>query len=102
LQEIEKRYKDRAIILFSKEIVSPEIRQKIELLRSLREQRKSIKEIGMSLLEENLKELGFEKSFDVERIFHILEEGDVDKAISVLLGEQITLDKFKLSGWLKS
>ncbi len=102
LQEIEKRYKDRAIILFSKEIVSPEIRQKIELLRSLREQRKSVKEIGMSLLEENLKELGFEKSFDVERIFHILEEGDVDKAISVLLGEQITLDKFKLSGWLKS
>lgn len=102
LQNIEKRYKDKAIIFFSKEIISPEIKQKIELLRSLREQRKSIKEIGMYLLEENLKELNFEKSFNFERVFHLLEDGNIDRVISILLGEQATLDKFELSRWLRS
>ena len=94
LQEIERNYRERAILTFSKEVVSEEVRRKIELLRNLREQKKSIVEMGMEILKENLKELGFKNSFDFESIFKLLEEKEVEKALNIILGEQRTLSSW--------
>jgi len=108
LRDIEKKLSDRAIIVFSKELESPEIAKKIELLRNLREQKLSIEEIGLKLLEKNLKELGFSSSFGSEKIFKLLSEGEIEKVFNLLVGKQKTLEKELkksleggLSKWMK-
>jgi DNA repair exonuclease SbcCD nuclease subunit len=94
LKAIERKYGDRAILRFVKELESPEIAEKIEFLRNLREQKMSTEEIGLSLLHKNLEELNFSSQFDSERIFRMLSEGAVDNAFNILTGEQKTLDGF--------
>jgi hypothetical protein len=93
LRDIEKKYSDKAIINFSKELESPEITQKIEFLRNLREQKLSVEEMGLELLKKNLEELGFESTFDYDNIFKLLGDGKVEKTLNILLGEQLTLDQ---------
>jgi hypothetical protein len=44
-------------------------------------------------LRKNLEELGFGASFDPENIFDLLSEGEVEKVLNILVGEQTTLEK---------
>lgn len=94
LRELQKKYHDRAILVFSKDLESPEITSKIEFLRNLIEQKSSVEEIGLNTLRKNLEELKFESSFDYENIFELLSENDTDKASAILLGEQKTFSNF--------
>jgi DNA repair exonuclease SbcCD nuclease subunit len=94
LKAIERKYGNRAILRFVKELESPEIAEKIEFLRNLREQKMSTEEIGLNLMRKNLEELNFGSQFDSERIFRMLSEDAVDNAFSILTGEQKTLDGF--------
>lgn len=91
LRAIETKYSDRAILIFSKEIESPEILSKIEFLRNIRDQKLSAEEIGLKVLRNNLNELKFEDIFDVEQIFYLLNENAGDKVFNILIGEQKTL-----------
>jgi DNA repair exonuclease SbcCD nuclease subunit len=91
LRAIERKYEGKAVLKFVKELESPEITRKIELLQNLKEQKLSVEEIGLAILKKNLEELKFENSFDYESIFKLLSEGEVDKALNILLGEQKTL-----------
>ncbi len=95
LKDIANRYSGRAIINFVKELESPEMMQKIEFLRNLREQSLSVEEIGLNLLMNSLTDLGFESSFDVETLFNLLSEGNADNAFNILVGKQKTLERFK-------
>lgn len=91
LRDIEKKYSDRAIIRFAKELEMPEIEEKIELLRNLRERKLSVEESGLELLKKNLEELGFGSAFDYDHIFNLLSDGDVDKTFNILIGRQKTI-----------
>lgn len=91
LREIQKKYSEKAIIYFSRELESPEITRKIELLRSLREKKLSIEEMGLQILRKNLENLNFSSTFDGESIFRLLSEGETEKAFSILSGQQKTL-----------
>lgn len=93
LRDIERAYAGKAILVFAKELESPEITEKIEFLRNLREQKLSVEEIGLNLLRKNLDELGFESTFNHEEMFNLLE--NVDNAFNVLIGEQKTLSQFR-------
>lgn len=93
LRDIEKKYSERAIISFAKELETPEIAKKIEFLRNLREQKLSVEEIGFQILRKNLGELNFDSSFDHEQAFDMLSEKDVEKFFNILIGEQETLAK---------
>jgi DNA repair exonuclease SbcCD nuclease subunit len=95
LKRIEAKYRNKSILIFSKELESPEITKKIELLRSLREQKISIEEMGLNILKENLEELKFKSILEAETLFKLLSEGEVEKALNLLLGEQKTLPMFK-------
>lgn len=94
IREIERRYGDRAMLRFVKELESPEITEKIEFLRNLREQKLSTEEIGLNVLHKNLEELEFGLNFDVDGIFGLLVEGRVDNAFNIITGSQSTLEKF--------
>jgi DNA repair exonuclease SbcCD nuclease subunit len=91
LREIEKKYSDKAIIYFSKELESPEMTRKIELLRNLRERKLSVEEMGLQILKDNLKELKFSSTFDNDSIFRLLSEGETERAFDILIGKQTTL-----------
>jgi DNA repair exonuclease SbcCD nuclease subunit len=92
LRNLEKKFSGRAIIIFAKDFESPEVAEKAEFLRALREQKLSVEDMGMEILKKNLEELGFSSSFDFEHIFRMLSEGDVEKALKILLEEQKTLE----------
>lgn len=91
LRDLERKYSTRAIISFVKELESPEITQKIEFLRNLREQKMSVEEIGLQVLKSNLDELKFDKTFDQDTVFKLLSDGETDRVFNILTGEQSTL-----------
>jgi len=88
IRDIERKYSDYAMLRFVKELESPEIAEKIEFLRNMREQKMSAEEIGLHLLHKNLTELKFGSSFHVEDVFSLLVEGRVDHVFDILTGEQ--------------
>ncbi len=91
LRELERRYGGRLVLKFSKELESREIEEKVEFLRELKESRVSLRERGLEVLRKNLEELGFRNTFDFVQVFELLSEGEVEKTMSILLGEQKTL-----------
>lgn len=91
LRDLERKYSTRAIISFVKELESPEITQKMEFLRNLREQKMSVEEMGLQLLKDNLDELKFENTFDHDTIFKLLSDGETERVFNILTGEQSTL-----------
>ena len=91
LREIEKKHSKEAIIYFSKELESPEITRKIELLRNLRERKLSVEEMGLQLLQKNLEELKFTSTFDPENTFKMFCDGEVDRTLDIITGRQKTL-----------
>lgn len=93
LRYIEKKYTDRAILMFVKELESPEITEKIEFMKNLREQKFSVEEIGLNLMRKNLEELNFQKVFDADSLFSLLSQGAVEKSLDILTGEQKTLQE---------
>lgn len=95
LREIERKYSGKAIISFSKELESPEIAEKLEFLRNLREQKMSIEEIGLNLLRKNLDELKFSGELDYEKLFNLLADKEVDRVFNILIGQQKTLFQYR-------
>jgi len=95
LRELERKYQDACILFFTKSLETPELTQKLEFLRSLKESRASLQEIGLNILRKSLEELGFKNSFDFVDIFNLLVDEEVDTALSILLGEQKTLRMIK-------
>jgi DNA repair exonuclease SbcCD nuclease subunit len=92
LREIEKKYSDKALLFFVKELEDVEMSEKIEFLRNLREQAMSIEEIGLNLLHKNLDELNFSFHVNFDKLFKLLEKSS-EKTLQILLGEQLTLDR---------
>ena len=91
LKEIEKEYAGRLLLKIAKQLESAELESKIEFLRSVREQKLSVEEMGLQLLRKNLEELKFAGGFDCESMFGILVDGNVDNAFNILTGGQKTL-----------
>jgi DNA repair exonuclease SbcCD nuclease subunit len=91
LRDMERKYSGKAIIVFAKDLESPEITEKIEFLQNLREQKLSTEEIGLSILKKNLDSFQMETDFDYEDFYKLLSEGEVDNAFNILIGEQKTL-----------
>jgi DNA repair exonuclease SbcCD nuclease subunit len=98
LKNIERKFADRCILIFAKELESPEMTEKMEFFKNIREQKLSTEEIGLSILKKNLDELQFENTFNYEDFFRLLSEGEVEKSFNILTGEQKTLNS---AGWIK-
>ena len=95
LRNIENKLSDKVILILVKEIESQELTEKRELLKNLREQKLSIEELGLNLMRKNLEEFGMEKEFDYDTLFHLLSDDQTESALSILLGEQSTLQSFR-------
>ena len=95
LRDLERKYQDSCILLFTKSLETAELTQKLEFLRSLKESRTSLQEIGLNILKKSLDELNFKNSFDFVDIFNLLADEEVDTALNILLGQQKTLRMVK-------
>jgi len=93
LRDLERKYSGKFLVIFSKELESPELTKKIEFLRNLREQKLSIEDIGLNILRKNLEELSFDSTFSHDNIFRLLSSGEIEKVFNILIGEQKTLEK---------
>ena len=94
LNSIISKYSNKAVVVFAKDIESPEILESIELLRNFKEQKLSIEDIGINLLKKNLDGLKFESNFEYQDIFNLLSEGETETAFNMLIGEQKSLSQF--------
>lgn len=86
IKEVMKKYENKAILRFVKDLESPEITEKVEFLRNIRDQKLSSEEIGLRLLHNNLESMSFGSSFEVDGVFSLLVEGRVDDAFNIVSG----------------
>ena len=91
LRNLERKYGERFVLLFIVKKTEERIERKITLLRRLREQKLSVEDLGMEILKKNLEEMGFSSSFDIEKIFSLLSENEIDRVVNLLTGEQRSL-----------
>jgi len=81
------QFRGKAILSVSKEFEATGFRHKIAELREKAGQKKSVAALGVELLEKNLEETDFGKSFDARRVFELLAEGETEKVLELLSGE---------------
>ncbi|MBI4053498.1 MAG: DNA repair exonuclease [Candidatus Diapherotrites archaeon] len=77
-----KGFEAKAIFSVDRDFALASFRSRIEELRKNQLEKKSVSALGLDLLEKNLEEAGFDKGIDVRQLFRLLEENDIDGAIS--------------------
>lgn len=87
--DLEEKYRDRAIINIYKSFEIEGFEEQVELLRLLREQKLSPEEQGLKILQQNLRQNNC--GIKVEEIFDMLVNGDSDLIFNLLTGRQKTL-----------
>ncbi|MEM5799498.1 MAG: DNA repair exonuclease [Candidatus Aenigmatarchaeota archaeon] len=85
MKYITEQYSSDFIIKYSKEIISKETDDKIKILRDARELKIPIEDLGMKILEENLKQLNFDKDIDFSRLYDFLSQENIEMAKKILL-----------------
>jgi DNA repair exonuclease SbcCD nuclease subunit len=84
MRSIIKSY-DNFIIKYSKEVLSDQLEERAHILREARERKFSIDEIGIRILEDNLKNNNFSKDIDFLKLFEYFSYGDLNSAKKLLL-----------------
>ena len=92
LRKIENIYKERAIIKIENLIEEKRVQ---EAQKEIFEIKKSVREVVLEELYKKLEENKFSKSFKIEEIIELLEDGDDESIVDILVGEQKTLQSFK-------
>lgn len=77
-------YKDKAVLSISKDFSVESFIKKIEALKSIQNEKKSVVDFGVNILEKNVEEAGLVE-FDTRRIFELLSVGENEKVESVLI-----------------
>jgi hypothetical protein len=90
--ELTEKYAGKAILNISKDFSSVSFKKKIAELREMHKSKQSVSSLGLKILEKNLDEAKFGGAFDYEKIFELLSEDEIDKAIELLSKDE------KLSG----
>lgn len=90
IKELEKKYQDKSILKIVTQLESEEIKQKLDLLKKMREEKLSLEEMGIQILRKNLDNLKFNKLFDAENIFKLLADGSTQKAFDIITQKQTT------------
>jgi len=84
LERIAGEYSGRAFVSLDKSLVSEEFRDRIERIRSLREQSVSVRELGIELLRERLKAAGHKPGKDAAYLFDLFSADRKDAAAAAL------------------
>lgn len=81
--EIESEFEDKILLSISREdLSSPDLEEKTQFLKSIREERISMEERGLKILESNLEDLDYDEEFESRQLFELLSEDKVDEAFA--------------------
>jgi len=78
------KYKDKAVFSISKDFSVESFQKKIEQLKLIQNEKKSVVDFGVNILEKNVEEAGL-VDFDTRRVFELLSIGETEKVESVLI-----------------
>ena len=78
------KYKEKAVFSISKDFSVESFQKKIEQLKSIQNEKKSVVDFGVNILEKNVEEAGLVE-FDTRRVFELLCVGENDKVESILI-----------------
>jgi len=84
-KELLDEFEGKAIFSISRDFRSDGFKKRIADLREMQRSKKSVAEMGMDLLEKNLKETEFKDAFDSRRFFELLAENELEKANELVL-----------------
>lgn len=85
---ISKEFESRAIVEVDKDLESETLKEKIDKLRSLRESKLSVRDMGIEILKKKLKQYGFKSDVDAETLYSMLSEegrGSAEKVLKRIL-----------------
>ncbi|MDD4049785.1 MAG: DNA repair exonuclease [Candidatus ainarchaeum sp.] len=85
LKEIEDKYKDYFYISFSNKIQEQKLKESVEKLKSIEQNKGNLFEISKSIFFEQISQTNISKDFDYQRFFDILYNGDLSKAKEFIL-----------------
>ncbi len=88
VSSIAREFEDRAIVEVDKSLESETLKEKIDKLRSLRESKMSVRDMGIETLKNKLKQYGFKSDIDVETLYSLLSEegkGSAEKTLKRIL-----------------
>jgi DNA repair exonuclease SbcCD nuclease subunit len=88
IKQIEKKYRKKCILNLQKKLESEEMEKKLDFLKKMREEKLSIEEMGMEILNENLKKLKFKQNFNPEDLFKLLSDGQKERAFNIITKKQ--------------
>ncbi|MBU0662692.1 MAG: metallophosphoesterase [Candidatus Diapherotrites archaeon] len=88
LAEIENEFGGRAILSLSRDFSTAGFKKKMSELREMQQSKKSVVAMGLDILEKNLEETDFNNAFDTRRIFELLAEGETERAMEILSGNE--------------
>ncbi|MCD4739881.1 DNA repair exonuclease [archaeon] len=88
VKQITDKFKDRMLLAVDDELGTEDFKKKIASLRELHKEKASVLELGMDILKQNLSEAKYEGVL-AENIMPILEEGDSDKALEIVMKERV-------------
>jgi DNA repair exonuclease SbcCD nuclease subunit len=80
------KYKDKAVFSISKDFSVESFQKKIEALKLIQNEKKSVVDFGINILEKNVEEAGL-MEFDTRRVFDLLCIGENDKVESILVSK---------------
>ncbi len=81
------KYKGVAVFSISKDFSTESFQKKIEQLKLIQNEKKSVVDFGVNILEKNVEEAGLVE-FDARRIFDLLSIGENDKVQSILISKK--------------
>ncbi|MCD6414403.1 MAG: metallophosphoesterase family protein [Candidatus Diapherotrites archaeon] len=87
LREITHTFDDKLIMSVDDQTETEDFKKKIASLRDLHKQKASVLERSLDILTENLKQAGYE-GIPPDKLLGVLEDGDVDKALEILMKEK--------------
>ncbi len=93
LSELSKYFEGKMLLSIDKELESMELKEKIERLRKIREEKKSVRELGLDVLKQKLQSAAESNptakalSGREEELFDLLAENKVDDALKKISGE---------------
>lgn len=81
ISRIESDFEGEVLVSISRDdLTSPDLEEKTQFLKDIREEKISMKERGLRILESNLEDLEYDQKFDPKLLFDLLSEDKVDEA----------------------
>ena len=84
INSLKKEYSDYFYISLKNDISEKKLKESIEQLKKLQTENKNVQELAKEIFSEQIEQTKISKDFDYKRLYELLENGDIEKAKSLI------------------